>query len=301
MVSDENALLELLGELKSRGYQFTCVTPATHERVLARPLSRPTLRDIFGWNRPFGDGDLPAELLHLLKRAMRADDGQLRSLVRVASLDGSLFLHSSYPTNDKDAVFFGPDTYRFVRFVCASLPQLDRAERLVDMGTGSGAGGIILAARFPSARVTLVDLNPAAVKLARINATFAGVEVDFMLSDQIPEGCDLVVANPPYMIDAAHRSYRDGGGRAGGDIAYRWARQALQALVPGGTMLLYTGAAVVRGRARLVDDIEALCREARASLTLDELDPDIFGEELGKPEYADVERIAALGLRITKP
>jgi hypothetical protein len=31
-----------------------------------------------------------------------------------------------------------------------------------------------------------------------------------------------------------------------------------------------------------------------------ELDPDIFGEELGKPAYDDVERIAAIGAVVEK-
>jgi hypothetical protein len=33
---------------------------------------------------------------------------------------------------------------------------------------------------------------------------------------------------------------------------------------------------------------------------VEEIDPDVFGEELDRPEYWETERIAALGIRIDK-
>jgi release factor glutamine methyltransferase len=301
MVTDEDALLDLLRELQSRDYQFTCVTPATHERVLANPSGgEPSLQDIFGWNRSFTADQLAPELLSLLDRAncVERSEERLRSQVRVASLAKHLFLHSSFPTSSADAVFFGPDTYRFVRFVRSHLGTLDEAQWLVDMGAGSGAGGIAVAALLPSARVSLVDINPAAAQLARVNAGFAGLDAEFLLSDNIPTGCDAVIANPPYMMDASHRTYRDGGGMLGGEVACQWVSQALRALVPGGTMLLYTGAAFTRGRAPLLETIASLCSAANAELGFEELDPDVFGDELVKDSYRGVERIAAVGISI---
>jgi methylase of polypeptide subunit release factors len=114
-------------------------------------------------------------------------------------------------------------------------------------------------------------------------------------SNQLPAGADLVIANPPYMMDAGSRSYRDGGGLLGGAVAADWVTQALASLAPGGAMLLYTGAAVVNGRAPLVVELERLCSEAGAMLDLSEIDPDVFGEELDQPGYGQVERIAAIG------
>ena len=75
MVTDEDALLDLLNQLKAHDYEFTCVTPATHARVLARPFDEPpSLRDVFGWNRPFAPADLPA-LRAPLERAGERDGG----------------------------------------------------------------------------------------------------------------------------------------------------------------------------------------------------------------------------------
>lgn len=303
MVRDDDSLVELLRQLKDRHYHFTCVTPATHERVLSRPApDEPELRDIFGWNRHFLTGQLAPELRRLLKCSgcVEKTGDRLRSRIRVASLGDRLFLHSSYPTSSEDSVFLGPDTYRFVRFVLAHRQELERAEWLVDMGTGSGAGGILAGAVAASARITLIDINPAAVQLARINAKAAAAEACVLVSGQIPQGCDLLIANPPYMMDASHRTYRDGGAMFGGELACQWAREALQSLVPAGTMLLYTGAAVLGGRLPLVDGLQRLCREADAALHFEEIDPDVFGEELESPAYGEVERIAALGIRISK-
>jgi hypothetical protein len=99
-------------------------------------------------------------------------------------------------------------------------------------------------------------------------------------------------------MDEGHRTYRDGGGMLGGEVACDWVRQAMRALAPGGTMLLYTGAAFVRGEAPLVQEIERLCGAAGAELHVEEIDPDVFGEELERGAYADVDRIAALGMSI---
>ncbi len=297
-MTQEEALAELLRHLKSDRYQFITVTPATHAKVVARQLSgAPSLRDIFGWNRPFEQSDLSPALFALLDAggALERKDGRLRSKVRVASLGEDLLLHGAFPTHDADSVFFGPDTYRFARLIEERLPRLGDGKWLVDMGAGSGAGAIT-AARLRSFRTTtLVDVNASALRVAAINAEVAGVAVETWLSDRVPQGADLIIANPPYMIDFARRSYRDGGELLGGAVALDWARQALACLAPGGAMLLYTGAAYVDGAAPLVEELARACAACGKALELSEIDPDVFGDELDQPHYARVERIAAVG------
>lgn len=292
----DDGLLDLLDYLKRRAYSFHTVTPLTHARVLARQRNEaPTLRDVFGWNRAFGENQIEPELLSLMRRAEILDKSPngWRSALRVASLDNDLFLHSAYPTDEPDAVFFGPDTYRFARFMRERWPG--DASCVADMGAGSGAGGIAAARLAPDAVIVLVDVNADALRLARVNALAAGVKADLRQDDAIPSGADVVVANPPYMMDSGRRAYRDGGDLFGGALALDWTRQALARLVSGGTLLLYTGASVVDGSARLAGALESACREAGASCEIEELDPDVFGEELEQPAYAEVERIAAIG------
>jgi methylase of polypeptide subunit release factors len=303
VVSEDEALVALLRLLKAADYRFTAVTPATHARVLRRWCGRPDLRDIFGWNRLFAESDLDPQLSRCLERGrmLHREGGKLRSMVRVASIDSDLFLHSAYPTVAADAVFFGPDTYRFARFVRERVSRFAAPPKwIVDMGAGSGAGAIVAANLVQGARITALDVNAQALRFTRINAEAAGVDVERVHSSVMPAGADLAIANPPYIMDAAARTYRHGGELLGGQVALEWVNQALRNLKPGGTMLLYTGAAVVGGRSPLIEALQCACMAVGADLDLEETDPDVFGEELDEPAYAEVERIALISAAIRK-
>jgi methylase of polypeptide subunit release factors len=300
-MSDPSALLALLDVLDAQGYDFVSPTPATHERFLRkRRMARPAnLRDIFGWNLPFEH--LTPDLLSLMRAAgvLESSDpvGQ-RSTVRVSRLMGRLFLHSAFPTNQEDSVFLGPDSYRFAAFIIEQMRG--PVTRLVDLGTGAGVGAIVAAAKAPEAGLALVDINPKALRLAKVNAAHAGLAVEAVEAEGlagVAGEVDLVLANPPYMIDGEGRAYRDGGGKLGAGISIQWARQALDRLPVGGRLLLYTGSAIVDGQDGLKLALEAI---PGAVVSYRELDPDVFGEELEKPAYAGVERIAAVGAVLTR-
>ncbi|MEO8800087.1 MAG: class I SAM-dependent methyltransferase, partial [Polyangiaceae bacterium] len=195
----------------------------------------------------------------------------------------------------ENAVFFGPDTYRFCDAVERYAPA--RSRFAVDVGCGSGAGGIVV--RRQADRVLLTDVNEHALELARVNVRLAqGSRIDVQRSDvlaSVDDAPDLVIANPPYMKDDAGRTYRDGGGNHGEELAARIVREALAKLAPGGTLLVYTGAAIVDGEDIFWRAIDPLLEHA-ANFTYREIDPDVFGEELAKPAYANVDRIAAVVL-----
>ena len=72
------------------------------------------------------------------------------------------------------------------------------------------------------------------------------------------------------------------------------AKLALDRLAPKGRLILYTGSAIVEGEDDLRGKLENLADEAGCSLRYREIDPDIFGEELERPAYCHVERIAAV-------
>jgi methylase of polypeptide subunit release factors len=303
----EPALLELLRFLDDGGYQFVTPTPATHARVVARPdrgRAR-SLRDIFGWSLPFAPELLAGEMLDRLERAelIEAADGLLKSRVRVSRVLGKLFVHSAFPTDDADAVFLGPDTYRFADFVRGELARVPGVRRLVDIGTGAGVGAITAAPLLPGARLTLLDINAGALRIASVNARHAGLEVELIEGkgiDDVAGPVDLAIANPPYVIDEHDRAYRDGGGMHGAEMSLDWALATARKLEPGGRMLLYTGVAIIEGRDALLEALEREVPGLGCSLRYREIDPDIFGEELEKPAYADVERIAAVGAVITR-
>jgi hypothetical protein len=58
---------------------------------------------------------------------------------------------------------------------------------------------------------------------------------------------------------------------------------------------LYTGAPIVEGVDVLREGLLALAATAGASLAYEELDPDVFGDELDGAAYAHVDRIAVIG------
>jgi len=301
------ALLQMARAVQAAGYAFTTPTPATHARVNARPGAEraQTLRDVFGWSRPFHDSVVGPDILALMQAAgvLTGAGDSRRSVVRLSSLDGMLFLHSAYPTTAADAVFFGPDTYRFARTVLARLKDGPPVRRAVDIGCGAGPGAILVARACPGAEVVAVDINQAALRLTEVNAALAGVRVsavDSNLLASVPGSFDLIVSNPPYLVDRGERAYRHGGGPLGAGLSLAILDTALERLAPGGTLLLYTGAAIVNGADPFKQAAEARFNNSGLSWTYEELDPDVFGEELERGVYTGADRIAAVTLTVTK-
>jgi methylase of polypeptide subunit release factors len=302
------ALLALLSGLEARGYAFVTPTPATHARVVARPdrQEAATLADVFGWSLPFGDRVIEDDLRAIVDAAGILEDagaGRRRSRLRVSSLQGKLFLHSAYPTDDRDAVFFGPDSYRFADLIVDELAGCERTARIVDIGTGGGVGGIVAAGCCPDADVTMTDINPQALRLASLNAAHNRVEAQFVRTDKLDAvsgGIDVALANPPYIIDADEREYRHGGGLHGGQTSLDMAVAAAERLNPRGRLILYTGSAIIGGEDPLRNALAGALAARGCSLRYREIDPDVFGEELDGPLYGDVDRIAVVAAIATK-
>jgi len=289
----QQALLSLGQTLEQKGYRFITGTPLTHERVNGRPENRQAhdLAGVFGWSRPFQAQVVGDELLELMRAGgvLQQQGAQLSSAVRWSSLGGKLFVHSRYPTVQADAVFFGPDTYRFVRAIDAFLgmPSTAVVSRAVDICCGAGPGALCIAQARPAAQVLAVDINPRALEFTRINAALAGVSnVEARYSDllkNVDGEFDLIVANPPYMLDADSRAYRDGGGELGAGLSEAIVEAALGRLAPGGSLLLYTGVAMTAAGDPFLAYVERTLGDPSLAWRYEEMDPDVFGEELLKP------------------
>ncbi len=303
------ALLAVGRYLRAHDYRFITVTPSTHRRINRRPGNeRATdLRGIFGWSRPFAAGDVAPELLEPMREAgiLAPDGALLRSTLRASSLGELLVFHSAYPTEDDDAVFFGPDTYRFVGTMGRAFPRLGSSPtRALDIGCGGGAGALAIARQFPHAEVFGADINTRALALTVVNARLAGLPnlqaCHSDLFDSLERDFDLIVSNPPYVLDPSELPYRHGGGMRGAELSVRIVRESLGRLRRGGSLMLYTGVAIAGARDDFLEairpDLEAQCDH----WSYEELDPDIFGGQLGEPGYEDAERIAAVWLHAIK-
>jgi len=141
------------------------------------------------------------------------------------------------------------------------------APTVLEVGTGSGCLPVYLAHAVPTARVTTVDISPAALVVARENARRHGVldRIEFLEGDgfnALAAGreFDLIVSNPPYIpsaeIATLEPEVRDhdprlalDGGADGLDFYRRIAADAALGLKPGGRLMLELGhdqAAAVR-------------------------------------------------------
>lgn len=102
-----------------------------------------------------------------------------------------------------------PETEVVVETVLRAL-EFVSAPVVADIGTGTGAVAVSVAAERPDACVLATDTNPLAVQLARENADRHGVAVDVVEGDLMTpidarwRGLvDVVVSNPPYLDESA--------------------------------------------------------------------------------------------------
>lgn len=101
-------------------------------------------------------------------------------------------------------------------YILGGLVKRTPRKRAIDLGTGSGVHALLASSHCES--VVGIDINPRALEFARFNAALNGItNAEFVLSDlfaAVQGGCDLLLANPPYIPDttaAAGDNFWSGG------------------------------------------------------------------------------------------
>lgn len=120
---------------------------------------------------------------------------------------------------------FSKDKVDLGTLVLIDSLELPDSGEVLDMGCGYGAIGVAIAKLYPALKVTMVDVNPSAVKLVRENIVRNGVQnAEVLHSDlySLLEGkvFDAIVSNPPLaagyktifpMIEGAFSHLKEGG------------------------------------------------------------------------------------------
>jgi release factor glutamine methyltransferase len=95
-----------------------------------------------------------------------------------------------------------PETETLVE---AALARMAPRDKVLDLGTGSGAIGVTLACQRPEARIVATDTSEAALRVARGNAERHGCadRIEFLAGSWYApvagKRFDLIVSNPPYV------------------------------------------------------------------------------------------------------
>jgi release factor glutamine methyltransferase len=105
----------------------------------------------------------------------------------------------------KDVLIPRPETELLVEKAIVFLQSLPDKKFAADIGTGSGAIAVSLAAHVSDVHVLATDVSPAALEVARRNAVKINVanRLDFiecdLLPDRVPAKMNLICANLPYV------------------------------------------------------------------------------------------------------
>ncbi|MEW5704322.1 MAG: peptide chain release factor N(5)-glutamine methyltransferase [Pseudomonadota bacterium] len=174
-----------------------------------------------------------------------------------------------------------PDSETLIRAALDRVANREAPLRILDLGTGSGCLLLSLLSELPNATGLGVDLQEAALAIARRNAEALGYDdrARFLVSDWgrgIDARFDLILSNPPYIPDAdidclqpeiaRYESRIALQGGADGLVRYREMAPHLRRLLcPEGAVFLEIGdgqaAAVVRILAEHGFEVRRLCKD----------------------------------------
>jgi release factor glutamine methyltransferase len=202
---------------------------------------------LYAWPEHVPDADRIQSFEHLLSLRLQGRP--------IAHLIGEREFWSMPLKVSTDTLIPRPETEHLVE-IALGLGLADDA-RVLDLGTGSGAIALALCSERPGWRITAIDRSPAALDVARENASRLGLgRLEFLHShwfEALPTGVrfDLILSNPPYVdsedLAALPGEFRHepelalGSGVDGLDLTRRLLAAASSHLVATGLLIVEVG------------------------------------------------------------
>lgn len=227
-------------------------------RVASELMAARLLRSSRGFLNSFYEKEVPEKFLEAMRRAIR----RLVAGEPLQYVLGEWDFRSLTLKCDSRALIPRPETEELVTRVLKWLKgnPSDEPRFIVDVGTGTGAIILSLAAEFKGPAVFLgTDISEAAISLAKENAAKCALDsrVKFTVMDGLddfdePEVVDVLVSNPPYIesavcetLDPRVKDFEPrlalDGGVSGLDFYDRYLADALNILKPGGAVFFEIG------------------------------------------------------------
>jgi release factor glutamine methyltransferase len=104
-----------------------------------------------------------------------------------------------------------PETEELVQWIVEDYKQ-QKNLTIADIGTGSGCIAISLKKIIPQAFVHAIDVSKSALDIASKNALHTQQEIHFhqinILNDDLPTKFDVLVSNPPYVLESEKMQMR---------------------------------------------------------------------------------------------
>jgi len=141
---------------------------------------------------------------------------------------------------DEDALIPRPETELLIDEIEKNVVDKESAMTFVEVGVGSGIISIMLAKKFPNAKIIAVDISQKALDVADKNIKKFGMQDrielrEGSLLEPISEAVDYLVSNPPYIANDAsldsNLSYEPQNALFGGEIGDEIINELLDAVL----------------------------------------------------------------------
>lgn len=175
-----------------------------YEPIELNSLIAIILEQVTGWNqmKQVIEKDTPltaAQQVQIENIAVELINGK-----PIQYIIGKAWFHGHEFIVNEQVLIPRPETEELVEWVIEYAEIVQKELEIIDIGTGSGCIAISLQKVLSSASISGLDISPAALKVATINANALQANIEWIQEDilstlSLHKKFDIIVSNPPYI------------------------------------------------------------------------------------------------------